>query len=209
MQSSTIDEAKIALNYHHQPEAAEHHHEHPDFRMLGIVVFLIADSMTFIGLFVAFLIYNATVPEFPPEEIELELLLPGINTLILVSSSFVMHKGQSALKKNDVPGLRFWFGITALMGVMFLGGQLYEYSHTGFGLTDSIFASCFYVLTGFHGLHVSCGLGLILCVLARSLKPNHYSSESHFGVEAAELYWHFVDVIWIVLFVLVYLLPTA
>jgi len=207
MQSSAIDEDKIALNYHHVPEAADEHHGHPDFRMLGIVVFLIADSMTFLGLFVAFLIYNLTIPAFPPEGIELELLLPGINTLILVSSSFVMHKGQSALKKNDVSGLRFWFGITALMGAMFLGGQLYEYSHTGFGLTENLFASSFYVLTGFHGLHVTCGLGLILFVLARSLKPNHYSKQSHFGVEAAEIYWHFVDVIWIILFILVYLFP--
>ena len=207
MQSSAIDEAKIALNYHHKSDVAEHHSHHPDLRMLGVVVFLIADSMTFLGLFAAFLIYNATVPAFPPEGIELELLLPGINTLILVSSSFVMHRGQSALKKNDISGLRLWFGITALMGAMFLGGQLYEYSHTGFGLTENLFASCFYVLTGFHGLHVTCGLGLILFVLARSLKQNHYTKESHFGVEAAEIYWHFVDVVWIVLFTLVYLLP--
>jgi cytochrome c oxidase subunit 3 len=74
------------------------------------------------------------------------------------------------------------------------------------GLTTNLFASCFYVLTGFHGLHVTFGLLLILSVLWRSRQAGHYSSESHFGVEAAELYWHFVDVVWIILFILVYLL---
>ena len=147
------------------------------------------------------------MPEWPPEGTpELELLLPGINTIILVSSSFVMHKGQSAIRNNDVSGLRLWFILTALMGAVFLGGQLYEYAHTGFGLTDNVFTSCFYVLTGFHGLHVTAGLLFILAVLWRSLKPEHYSSEKHFGVEASELYWHFVDVVWIILFILVYLL---
>ncbi|NEQ84678.1 MAG: heme-copper oxidase subunit III, partial [Moorea sp. SIO2I5] len=103
-------------------------------------------------------------------------------------------------------GLRLWFGITALMGAMFLAGQVYEYTHVDFGLTTNLFTSSFFALTGFHGLHVSCGLALILFVLLRSLNSKHYSSEEHFGVEAAELYWHFVDVVWIILFVIVYLI---
>jgi cytochrome c oxidase subunit 3 len=92
------------------------------------------------------------------------------------------------------------------MGAIFLAGQIYEYSHLEFGLKTNLFASTFYVLTGFHGLHVLCGIGLITAVLVRSLKKDRYSSEHHFGVEAAELYWHFVDVVWIVLFLILYLL---
>ena len=88
----------------------------------------------------------------------------------------------------------------------FSWGQLYEYSHLEFGLTTNLFASTFYVLTGFHGLHVAAGLLFILAVLWRSLKPGHYSAQHHFGVEAAEIYWHFVDGVWIVLFILLYLL---
>ena len=126
--------------------------------------------------------------------------------MILIASSFVMHKGQTAIKKNDEAGLRLWLGITAVMGAVFLAGQLYEYFHLEMGLTTNLFASCFYVLTGFHGLHVTFGLMLILAVLWRSRTSGHYSSSSHFGVEAAELYWHFVDVVWIILFILVYLL---
>jgi cytochrome c oxidase subunit 3 len=117
-----------------------------------------------------------------------------------------MHKGQKEIKKNNEAGLRLWYGLTALMGAIFLAGQAYEYSHLGFGLTANVFTSSFYVLTGFHGLHVTVGILLILAVLWRSRKSGHYSSEEHFGVEAAELYWHFVDVVWIILFTLVYLL---
>jgi cytochrome c oxidase subunit 3 len=147
------------------------------------------------------------IPVWPPAGTpELELLLPGINTIVLISSSFVMHQGQAAIKKDDTKGLQLWFVITAIMGAIFLVGQLYEYTHLEFGLTTNLFASCFFALTGFHGLHVTFGLLLILFVLGRSLGKGHYSSQEHFGVEAAELYWHFVDVVWIILFVLVYLL---
>jgi cytochrome c oxidase subunit 3 len=208
MQGTAIETGNLTVNYTGENSALSHaHSHHPDNRMFGVVVFLVAESMIFLGLFGAFLIYRSTMPAWPPEGTpELELLLPGINTIILVSSSFVMHRGQSAIKNNDVGGLRLWFAITALMGAIFLGGQLYEYAHTGFGLTTNLFTSCFYVLTGFHGLHVTFGLVLILGVLFRARKPEHYSSSKHFGVEAAELYWHFVDVVWIILFTLVYLL---
>lgn len=199
MQGSTTN---INVSADYQTPATEHH-GHPDHRMFGLVMFLIAESMIFFGLFSAFLIYKATIPDFSKE---LELLVPTINTIILVSSSFVMHKGQSAIKKDDLKGLQLWFGLTALMGVIFLGGQVYEYAHMEFGLTDHLFGSCFYALTGFHGLHVTAGLLFTLAVLWRSRSSGHYSSSSHFGVEAAELYWHFVDVVWIILFGLVYLL---
>lgn len=206
MQSPTIDPAKTELNYHHKAEAA-HHEEHPDFRMFGLVMFLIAEGTIFLGMFGAYLAYRSTLPSWPPEGTpELELLLPGVNTIILISSSFVMHNADTAIKKNDVTGMRTWMAITAAMGIIFLSGQIYEYSHLEFGLKTNLFASAFYVLTGFHGLHVTVGVLAILAVLWRSRRANHYSQEHHFGVEAAELYWHFVDVVWIVLFGLLYLL---
>lgn len=204
MQSSAI-ETQTIVNY--ETEAAHGHHGHPDHRVFGVIVFLIAEAMIFLGLFTAYLTFRAVAPTWPPEGTpELELLLPGVNTIILISSSFVIHNADAAIKKNDVKGLRTWFGITALMGIVFLIGQLYEYFHLEFGLKTNLFASTFYVLTGFHGLHVLFGLVLILGVLWRSRIAGHYSNTSHFGVEAAELYWHFVDVVWIVLFILLYLL---
>lgn len=206
MQGSTVDN-KTQIAIASEQDAAHGHQEHPDFRMFGIYVFLVSDSMTFLGFFAALLIYRATMPVWPPEGMpELELLVPIINTSILVASSFVMHEGQKALKNNDVKGLQTWFALTALMGALFLGGQAYEYFNAEFSLTTNLFASCFYVLTGFHGLHVTTGVLLILCVLWRSREPGHYTSTSHFGVEAAEIYWHFVDAVWLLLFVLVYLI---
>ncbi len=208
MQGSTIDPAKAALNHHVPAEVVDHHQGgHPDHRLFGILVFLIAEGMIFLGLFTAYLTFRAVAPVWPPEGTpERELLLPGINTVILIASSFVIHRGDEAIKKNDAKGLRLWFGITALMGAVFLAGQLYEYFHLEFGLKTNLFASTFYVLTGFHGLHVCFGLLLIAMVWWRSLQAGHYSAQQHFGVEAAEIYWHFVDVIWIVLFLLLYIL---
>ena len=205
MQSSAIDnQAQVTVESHQETVG---HHGHPDHRMFGLYIFLVSDSMTFIGFFAALLIYRAIMPVWPPEGTpELELLIPIINTAILVTSSFVMHRGQKALKNNDVKGLQLWFAITAAMGAVFLFGQGYEYLHAEFGLATNLFSSCFFVLTGFHGLHVTVGVLLILAVLWRSRQEGHYSSSSHFGVEAAEIYWHFVDVIWLVLFVLVYLI---
>ena len=206
MQGSTINDSQTVLGYSGEATAHGGHEEHPDLRMLGVVVFLIGESMIFLGLFSAYLIYRAMSPVWPPEGTERELLLPGINTIILISSSFVMNKGTAAIKKNDAVGLRNWFLATAIMGLIFLGGQAFEYSQLAFGLTTNLYASCFYVLTAFHGLHVTFGVVLIFGVLLRGLKGGHYSKEHHFGPEAAELYWHFVDVIWIVLFILLYLL---
>lgn len=208
MQSPTIDPAKTELNYHHKAEAADHHHEeHPDHRIFGLIMFLVAEGMIFFGMFGAYIAFRATLPSWPPEGTpELELLLPGVNTIILISSSFVIHNADTAIKKNDVVGTRTWLAITAAMGTIFLAGQVYEYSHLEFGLTTNLFASAFYVLTGFHGLHVTVGVLAILAVLWRSRVSGHYSKEHHFGIEAAEIYWHFVDVIWIILFGLLYLL---
>jgi cytochrome c oxidase subunit 3 len=205
MQSQIIDTAKTELNHHHT--TVSHHEAHPDHRLTGLVMFLVAEGMIFMGLFGAYLVFRSTIPVWPPAGTpDLELLLPTVNTSILIASSFVMHNADTAIKKNDTKGMRIWLAITAAMGAIFLAGQVYEYAHLEFGLTTNLFASSFYVLTGFHGLHVTIGVLAILAVLWRSRTPGHYSNEQRFGIEAAEIYWHFVDVIWIILFGLLYLL---
>lgn len=129
MQSQTIDPAKTALNHHHAATTAEdHHEEHPDHRIFGLIMFLVAEGMIFLGLFGAYIAFRSTLPAWPPEGTpELELLLPGVNTINLIASSFVIHNADTAIKKNDVRGMRIWFGITAAMGIIFLVGQVYEY----------------------------------------------------------------------------------
>jgi cytochrome c oxidase subunit III len=208
MQGSITDSGTVELNHSEAAaHAVDHHSEHPDLRLFGFILFLTSESMLFLGLFVAYLTFRAVAPSWPPTGTpDLELLLPGINTVILLSSSLVIHKADDAIKSNDIAGMRRWFLITMAMGITFLAGQLYEYGHLEFGLKTNLFASTFYVLTGFHGLHVLVGVLLMSTVLWRSRRPGHYSSEKHFGVEAAEIYWHFVDVIWVVLFFLLYIL---
>lgn len=210
MQGSTVNPDSSNLNLVAASEVAHGHGghgEHPDLRLFGFVLFLISESMLFVGLFVAYGAFRVVAESWPPVGTpELETLLPGINTIILLSSSFVIHQADVAVKKGDVGGVRKWFLFTMVMGATFLAGQAYEYTHLEFGLTSNLFASTFFILTGFHGLHVFIGLVLMGTVLVRSLRPGHYSAHKHFGVEAAEVYWHFVDVVWIILFTLLYIL---
>ncbi|NES66943.1 MAG: heme-copper oxidase subunit III [Okeania sp. SIO2D1] len=208
MQGSTIETTNNLVDTSVQSASAEagHHEEHQDLRVFGLITFLASESLMFGGLFAAYLIYRANAGVWPPEETEVELLLPTINTIILVSSSFVIHKGDTAIKKNDLSGMRLWYIVTAAMGIIFLGGQVYEYMTLGYGLTTNVFSNCFYVMTGFHGLHVFVGVLLILGVLWRSRRAGHYNEGKHVGIEMAEIYWHFVDIIWIVLFTLLYIL---
>ncbi|MBW4625429.1 MAG: cytochrome c oxidase subunit 3 [Brasilonema octagenarum HA4186-MV1] len=187
--------------------STEHHHEeHPDLRVLGLLVFLASESLMFGGFFASYLFFRGITEVWPPEGTEVELLLPAINTIILVSSSFVIHLGDTAIKKNDVQGMQKWYKITAIMGAIFLVGQVIEYLSLGYGLTTNVFSNCFYLMTGFHGLHVLVGVLLILGVVWRSRRPGHYSDTKHTGIAMAEIYWHFVDIIWIVLFTLLYIL---
>lgn len=205
MQGSTLNSPETVVEATLSP-AMITHEAHPDLRVWGLLTFLVSESLMFGGFFAAYLLIRGAAAAWPPEGTEVELLLPSINTVILVSSSFVIHLGDVAIKKNDVAGMRKWYGITALMGAIFLLGQVYEYMNLGYGLATNVFANCFYLMTGFHGLHVFIGLLLILGVLWRSRRPGHYSDHKHTGIEMAEIYWHFVDIIWIVLFALVYIL---
>jgi cytochrome c oxidase subunit III len=204
MAQTPID-TNLNLNLDLNLEAAETT-EHPDFRTFGLFTFLLSESLMFGALFVVYLSYRSGAAQWPPEGTEVELLLPAINTVLLVSSSFVIHLGDSAVKRNDISGLQKWYGLTALMGIIFLVGQVYEYSTLGYGLSTNLFSNLFYIMTGFHGLHVLLGVLMILGVVWRSRTPGHYSDHKHTGVEMAEIYWHFVDIIWIVLFGLIYIL---
>jgi cytochrome c oxidase subunit 3 len=190
------------------PAAATHgeHHGHPDLRLFGLATFLVADGMTFAGFFAAYLTFRAVNPLPAGSTYELELLLPTLNTLILILSSFTFHRAGKQLLAGALPACRRWLAISGGLGALFLAGQMVEYFHLPFGLTANLYASTFYALTGFHGLHVTLGVICILVVLLQ-LKPGGAVSPAQpFGLEAAELYWHFVDGIWVVLYGILYLL---
>ncbi len=179
---------------------------HPDNRMFGLATFLVADGMTFAGFFAAYLTFRAVNPLPAGAVYDLELILPTINTVLLVLSSFTFHRAAKELRHDQLGACRLWLLITAGLGLAFLGGQMVEYFSLPFGLTDNLYASTFYALTGFHGLHVSLGALMILIVWWQARTPGRFTADHHFGVEAAELYWHFVDGIWLVLYGILYLL---
>jgi len=186
------------------------HHDgqegHADARLFGLATFLVADGMTFAGFFAAYLTFRAVNPLPEGSTYSLELLLPTINTVLLVVSSFTFHRAGRGLLGGNGPACRRWLLITVALGVAFLAGQMVEYFHLPFGLTDNLFASTFYALTGFHGLHVTLGVICILIVWWQTRQGGRIQATSPFGLEAAELYWHFVDGIWLVLFAILYLL---
>ena len=187
--------------------ATETAHDHEDHRMFGVATFLVADAMTFAGFFAAYLTFHAVNPLEPGAVYELELPLPILNTVLLLVSSATFHKAGQKLRQRDNSGCRQWLLITAALGLAFLASQMVEYFTLPFGLTDNLFASTFYALTGFHGLHVTLGALMILIVWWQCRIPSgRITADNQFPLEAVELYWHFVDGIWVVLFLILYLL---
>ncbi len=181
--------------------------EHSDHRMFGLATFLVADGMTFAGFFAAYLTYKAVNPLAPDAIYELELPLPTLNTILLLVSSATFHRAGKALQMNENNRCQKWLLITASLGLAFLASQMIEYFTLPFGLTDNIYASTFYALTGFHGLHVTLGAIMILIVWWQARSPGgRVTNKNPFPLEAAELYWHFVDGIWVILFIILYLL---
>lgn len=183
------------------------HAEHPDHRMFGLTTFLVADAMTFAGFFAAYLTFKAVNPLPDGAIYELELPLPILNTVLLLVSSATFHRAGQAIRQDDHGRCRRWLLITAGLGLAFLVSQMVEYFTLPFGLTDNLYASTFFAATGFHGLHVTLGALMILIVWWQARQPQgRVTAADHFPLEAAELYWHFVDGIWVILFVILYLL---
>ncbi|WP_342654127.1 cytochrome c oxidase subunit 3 [Pseudomonas sp. F3-2] len=145
----------------------------------------------------------------PPKEVIDPWHLPLINTVLLVSSSVTVTIAHHALKKGHRGALRLWLAATILLGVAFLALQAMEYheAYTELGLTlgSGIYGATFFMLTGFHGAHVTIGTIILFVMLMRILR-GHFDAEHQFGFEAASWYWHFVDVVWVGLFVFVYVL---
>ena len=176
--------------------------------MVGMLLFIASEVMFFGGLFATYFNARASVapePWEPPPGGHLDIALAAVLTAILVSSSFTMQFGVWAIRRGDVGKLKMWTGITLVLGVLFLAGQLYDYNELGFGISDGVFGTVFYTLTGFHGAHVFGGVVGLTIILARSLQ-GQFSARNHIAVEAVSIYWHFVDVVWIGVFSTIYLL---
>ncbi len=190
------------LDQSHSANSA--HGAHADHTLTGFVIFLASESLIFLALFVGYAVYKSSAPLWLPAGVEgLEVREPLINTVVLVSSSLVIWLAERALHRQRLGEFRAWWLLTMAMGTYFVVGQAIEWQHLPFGLSSGVFGASFYLLTGFHGLHVVTGLALMAFFLVRSLRPGLVLPEGK-GVVAVSLFWHFVDVIWVVLFVLTY-----
>lgn len=196
--------------------AEAHAHAHPpeanrssrvDARVLGMFMFIGSEVMLFGAFFTAYFFVRVVnqPPRWPPSPYELPKFVAGVNTVILVTSSFTVHWALQSIKRNDRQGMKAGLVLTFLLGLTFLIGQMAEYARVGFAPHDTAFGSVFYCLTGLHGAHVIVGLTILAFMTIRAFR-GHFSAEHHHGVEIGGIYWHFVDIMWIVVYTTVYLL---
>ena len=190
-----------------------------DNRKLLMWLFLASECLFFGSLIAAYLLYKGKSLTGPyPHDVTVngveygglfDIPFTSVSSFVLLMSSLAMVLALAAIQRGDQRGVRIWLLATAMLGITFLGGQAFEFTdfyREGLSLETNLFGTTFFVLTGFHGAHVSVGVLILLSLFAMSLR-GRLPREKSLNVELAGLYWHFVDVVWIVIFTLVYLLP--
>ncbi len=173
-------------------------------------VFLGSECLLFGGLISTYLIYRSRFAAGPAPGDIFDIPFTSVSSFVLLMSSLTMVLALSALQRGDIRNNRLWLLTTALLGSLFIGGQVYEFTtflREGLGYTTSPFSSAFFTLTGFHGVHVSVGIIMLMSLYVSSLRGN-LRRESAETVEIVGLYWHFVDVVWIFIFTVIYLVPS-
>ena len=209
MESASIAVGHAEHEHHGPPEA--HASSRIDRQTLGILLFIVSEAMLFGAFFASYfflrVVSNPTGQSWPPPGFELPVSVAGVNTAILVSSSFTIHWALESIRRGNRNGMKAGLALTWLLGATFLFIQINEYIHIGFSARDTAFGSIFYGLTGLHGAHVFVGLTLLTFANIRAWR-GHFGPEpkDHLGVEVPGIYWHFVDVMWIIVFTVVYVL---
>ena len=204
------------MEAHAAPAPHDHGHaEHPpianvssrvDARVLGMLLFIASEIMLFGSFFTAYFFIRVSGGDpWPLPPFHLPVFVAGVNTAILVTSSFTMHWALQSIKRRNRAGLQAGLVLTFFMGLTFLLTQATEYARVGFAPHDGAFGTIFYCLTGLHGAHVFVGLTILLFMTIRAFR-GHFSPEHHHGVEIGGIYWHFVDVMWIVVYATIYIL---
>jgi len=177
---------------------------------LGMWLFLGSDCLLFGGLISVYMLYRGRNGTGPGPDALWDIPLTSVSSFVLLMSSLTMVLAVSAAHRDEDAKAQTWLSVTALLGSTFVGAQVYEFTsfyHEGLGYTTSLFSSSFYSLTGFHGVHVTVGVIMLLTLVAMVSK-NKIPGQKAEAIEMVGLYWHFVDVVWIVIFTLVYLIPT-
>jgi cytochrome c oxidase subunit III len=190
---------------HHGPPAP-HFSSAVDPQTLGMYLFIISEIMLFGAFFTAYFFIRVVKGDaWPSAGHDIPVLVAGINTAILVSSSFTMHWALEGIKNNNKRAMKAGLLTTFLLGLTFLSVQINEYFHLGWAIQDDAQGTIFYGLTGLHGAHVTVGLILLSFATIRAFR-GHFTPEEHRGVEVPGIYWHFVDIMWIVVYTTLYIL---
>ena len=180
--------------------------ETADLRLTGFVLFLISDVVLFSSFIFAYLYLRHSLPVWPPPGIPpLDTAFAAVNSVVLFGSGATMHFALENWKHGNKQKWLGWLIATIILGSGFLGGQAYEYAHIQATWGGSVFGASFFTLTGMHGFHVFAGVIYLITLLFQSMN-GVYTQQKYFGLVAGTLYWHFVDVIWVALFYLFYLM---
>ena len=175
---------------------------------MGMWVFLCSEVMFFTGLIGSYIVLRFATPLWPPPATVLNIPLTAVNTFILICSSVTMVQALAAISRGDTRKMKLFLCLTLFAGAIFLSIQATEYwklVHEGFNPHVSLFGSVFFTTTGFHGFHVFCGVVCMAFVTGKAFLGK-YTQAHHQGIETIGLYWHFVDLVWIVLFTIIYLI---
>jgi cytochrome c oxidase subunit 3 len=190
---------------HHGPPIANQSSRVPA-NVLGMLLFIASEIMLFGSFFTAYFFVRVVAHQpWPPPQFELPKFVAGVNTAILVTSSFTIHWALQSIKRGNRAGMQAGLVLTFLMGLTFLLTQAIEYARVGFAPHDQAFGSVFFGLTGLHGAHVLVGLTILAFMTIRAFR-GHFTPEHHHGVEIGGIYWHFVDVMWIIVYFTIYIL---
>ncbi len=182
-----------------------------DNRKLGIWVFLASECMFFGSLITTYLLYTDRIGNGPGPKDVFEIPFTSVSSFVLLMSSLTMVLAHAAVIRRDERRMRSWIIATALLGLVFIGGQIFEFTafvREGMTLTTSPFASSFFLLTGLHGTHVTVGILMLLTLYTLS-RLGRLPMDDDIRVDMIALYWHFVDIVWIVIFTFVYLIPVG
>ena len=177
---------------------------------MAMWLFLGSECLLFGGLISTYMLYRGRHPaNLGPDQIY-DIPFTSVSSFVLLMSSLTMVLAVSSAQRKDLRRMDLWLTVTALLGATFVGGQVYEFTsfyREGLGYTTSLFSSSFYTLTGFHGVHVSLGIVMLLALVGIS-RRGRFTGDRAETVELIGLYWHFVDIVWILIFTLVYLIPS-
>ena len=181
-----------------------------DHRKILMWVFLASDCLFFGALISTYMVYRSNVPVGPTPHELFDIPYTSVSAFVLLMSSLTMVLALAALQRGNTRQTRVWLLATALLGAVFLGGQYYEFTtfvEEGLTITTSVFGTSFFVLTGFHGTHVAIGVFMLLSLVG-AMMMGRLGPRNALTVELVGLYWHFVDIVWIVIFTVVYLIPS-